>query len=246
MIDRGLLLALLLMAVALLGVVRWLPPRTLAARAVWDEAALAVFVGTLAGRLTALVFDDPAGLLRIRDIPLFRGGVDFWPGAFAAAAVLAIGAHRKDVDPAGRLADLLPYALVVYAVYEAGCLLRDGCFGPMSSVGLVPRGVGVREFPVSLALAVAAVAVAAMVRRVRAPLLAVAVGLGALAWLRFAASFWLPKIGHGLGRPAVESLVVAISASLIGALAWVTARRRPLEPTAPTSPPAPTYDTMSS
>ena len=244
MIDRGLLLALVLMALALLVVIRLAPPRTLPSRAVWDEAALAAFVGTLAGRLVALAFDDPAGLLRIRDIPLFRGGVDFWPGAAAAVTVLVIGARRAGVDPAGRLADLLPYALVLYGVYESGCVLRDGCFGPVSPVGLVPHGVGVREFPVSLALAGAVFAVAAVVRHLVVPSVALALGLGSLAWFRFAASFWLPKLGDGVGRAPVESLVVAVGALLAGSLLWAIARRRPPEPVAPTSEVPPRYDTQ--
>ena len=246
MIDRGLLLTLVLIALVLLGVTRMVPPRTLAPRALWDEAALAAFVGTLIARLVTLAFDDPAGLLQVRDIPLFRGGVDFWPGATAALTVLVIGARRSEVDPVSRLADLLPYALAAYATYEATCLLRDGCFGPVSPVGLVPPGVGVREFPVGLALAVAVAGVAVAARRAAIPSVTLAVGLGSLAWLRFAASFWLPTIRPGLGRPAVESLAAALIVSLVGAFAWVRARRRRQSPSAPTSASTPTYDTMSS
>lgn len=246
MIDRGLLLTLALMALVLLGAVRLAPPRTLAGRAVWDEAALAGFVGTLAGRLAALAFDDPAGLLRIRDIPLFRGGVEFWPGAAAVAAVLLIDARRREVGPVARLADLLPYELLLYGTYEAACLLRDGCFGPVSLVGLVPRGVGVREFPVDLALGVAVGGVALAVRRVGMPTVALVVGVGSLAWLRFVASFWLPRLGVGLGRPAVESFIVAVLVSLVGALVWVRVGRRRHGTVAPTSASVRSYDTMSS
>src|SRR3546814_6179302 len=43
------------------------------------------------------------------------------------------------------LPELAPFALWGYALYEATCGLRDGCYGPVSSLGLTPDGLAERR-----------------------------------------------------------------------------------------------------
>lgn len=143
---------------------RWWPLRTGIHSSYTDLVILPVVVGLLVGRLVNVAFDAPGSFGRIGDLLIIRSGVDFWPGALVAVALVAWGGRADGVGVVARLADLAPLALIGYAVYEGCCLFRDGCYGPAGSIGLRPPGVATTMFPVGLAVAVVVVAVAVAVR----------------------------------------------------------------------------------
>lgn len=228
MIDRGLLVTVAVMAVAVPVLARLAPPRTLERSELLDAALPAIFAGLVAGRLTAVALDDPTALSRLRDILLIRGGMEFWPGVAAGLGLFALGARRSPVRLPVRLADLAPYAMWEYALYEGLCLVRDGCFGPRTAVGIRPGGLGNPQLPIGVFIAVAVVGAGIVIRRVgsRYPSLAVVGAVGAVAIVRSIASFWLPRIGSALTRQHIESLVVAALAVLTGAAVALRIRER--------------------
>jgi uncharacterized membrane protein YhaH (DUF805 family) len=122
------------------------------------------------------------------------------------------------VSPAARLAAITAPALVAWACYEATCLLRDGCPGPVSSIGLRPEGLVQRMFPIGLGVAATAAIAAATVRRWHRRglpnLLVIGLALVAVAAIRSVASIWLPHIGDGLTRQHRTSIAVALIASM--------------------------------
>ena len=226
MIDQGLVLTVVAMVAVVGIVVRLAPPRTLPVAAVFDATISALLGGVLAGRVIAMVLDDPSGLTRLGDIVVLRGGVEFWPGLAVGCGIAALTA-RGDSPVSARLADLAPYGLGAYAVYEAACVVRDGCFGPASPLGLRPGGVGEPQFPVAVVVALAVVPLAVTVRQLalRSPASALLAAVGGLAAVRWVAAFWLPRIGSGPTRQQTASLVVALSACLAAAaLRWVRPR----------------------
>lgn len=228
MIDRGLLLTLAVMAVAAPALVRLARPRTQEAGALIDSALAAMLAGVLVARVVAMALDDPTGLTRVRDILVIRGGVEFWPGVVAAMVVLTTSAWRAGAAVVPRLADLSPFALWEYALYEAACLVRDGCFGPHSLIGVAPGGLGSRQLPVGVLVGVAMAALGVLVRRLAAarPVYALLVAVGGVALVRSVASFWLPKIGTSLTRQHIESLAVTAAAvAAIGAHLLASGRR---------------------
>ncbi len=241
MIDQGLLLSAAAVVAVVWVLARLAPPRTLAAGDVLDASVWAVFAGLMAGRVTAMILDDPSGLRRLGDILILRGGVEFWPGLAVGSGVLALSARRQGVAPGARLADVAPYGLAAYAVYEAACVVRDGCFGPVSSLGLAPAGVGEPQFPVGVALALGVAGLAVGVYRTRAwtPGWSLLLALASLAAARYLAAFWLPRIGSGPTRPQVESLAVLLGAVAI-ALGSLVAGRTRTRKTASSSSPGPT------
>ena len=223
MIDSGLLVSLGATLGSVWVLARLMPPRTMAARDIIDSSLTGILTGIATARVAAMAFDDPAGLRRLGDVLLLRGGLDFWPGVLAGALTLTVIWHRSGVAVVPRLADGAPYALCAYAAYEATCLARDGCFGPRSPVGLRPGGLGSPQFPIGLAVAIAVIGLAAGVRRLAAQSGAPAVMLavGGLAATRFVAAFWLPRVSLGPTRQQVESLVVLAVAAVAGAVMMV-------------------------
>ncbi|HVT75893.1 MAG TPA: prolipoprotein diacylglyceryl transferase family protein [Acidimicrobiales bacterium] len=215
MIDRGLLLSVALIVATVWLVARRWPPRLQREESVLSASFNPITAGVVAGRLVAVAVDDPAALTHIRDLLVIRGGMEFWPGVAAAVAACALGVRRSrsQIPVTAELADLAPYALGAYAVYEATCLVRDGCFGPVSVLGLRPGGLGPTEVPIGLFVAAAVVALAVWVRRVgRTDLvLAIIVGVLGLAAIRSVAAIWLPKIGESASRPQMESLAIAVA-----------------------------------
>lgn len=226
MIDQSLLLSVLAMVAAVAASSRVARPATLGDRGVLDAATAPVLVGLLVGRIVAMVLDDPRGLMRPGDILIIRGGVEFWPGVLAGMAVAAVAAKRAGTDVSSRLADLAPHALVAYAVYEAFCLVRDGCFGPVASVGLRPEGIPQRQIPIGLLVAIATVAIAWAVRRLTAasPLRGVVLALAGVAAVRAAAATWLPRISDGPTRQQLQAVAV-LGALMALAAASLLARR---------------------
>lgn len=230
MIDQDLLLTMGAMAAVVALVPRWLKPRTLGdGRTVFDVLTPGLLVGVLVGRVTAMLLEDPQGLTRPADILILRGGADFWPGVVAGVAVTAMMAAREGVRVAPRLADLAPYGLLAYAVYEGACVLRDGCFGPQTTLGLYPAGVSTREFPIGIAVALVMMVLALAVRRLSSDLTVLLVSAAGLGAVRAMAAIWLPRVGSGPTRPQVISASVAILAAVAFALqrAWGRGGPRP-------------------
>ena len=227
MIDRALLATIVLMVAVVAGADRALRRSRPSAERVLAMASMPVAAGLAAGRLAAVLLDDPGTLRRPFDLLLIRGGMELWPGVAAGAAVAWVAARRDGVSGKGRLAELAPFGLWAYAAYEALCLVREDCFGPLWHLGPRPGGVGGGQFPVGVALGVAVAASGIVVwrssRRVSHASLVVA-SLWAIAAARSLAAFALPDLASGLTRPHIESLVVAS-----GAAVWLAAtgiRRR--------------------
>ncbi len=181
---------------------------------VLDVGFSAVVAGLVVARVVAVALDDPTGLGDLKSMLSVRGGVELWAGAAAGTAVVALRATRSGRSVWTVLACGAPLALWAYATWEAGCALRDGCFGPASPVGLVPPGLTQRVLPLGLLMATAVAGVGAVAWRCRrrAPVHAVIGSVAGSASVRAVASFWLPALGDGLTRPHRESLVVAILA----------------------------------
>ena len=232
MIDSGLLLTVLAAGVVLWLVPRLAKPADAATGNVLDLLAGPALAGLAGGRVVAMALDDPGGLRSLRDIMLVRGGVEFWPGVVLAASGVALMARRDGVSPEVRLADLTPYALLGYATYELGCFVRDGCFGPIVSWGVRPRGVGPPQFPVGALVAAAVVVLALLLRRLPLDRRRLAAGVAGLAAIRYVAAFWLPKLSAGPSRPQIESLAVLLAAAAATGTAWCVTRmsHRPTTP----------------
>lgn len=227
MIDQGLLWSMAVMAVAVWLTLAIAPPRTTKRRNLLDSSIGPALLGLLVGRVAAMLLEDPRSLARPADILVLRGGVELWP-AVSIGVVAGFAATRRD----GRngwaaLADSAPTALVGYASYEAGCLARSGCFGPVSKIGLIPPGLTSAMVPVGLLMAIAIVALAAAVRRhtLHDDFGGVALAIGGLALVRSVASIWLPKIGNGPTRQHVESVLVIVVATSAALARWVYRRR---------------------
>ncbi|MEP7020315.1 MAG: hypothetical protein ABI808_06665 [Pseudonocardiales bacterium] len=197
-------------------------PDSAVATGLIDTTSGALLIGIAIGRLAAVAIDDPGSLTSLSDLLIIRSGVEFWPGVAAGVGWIAFRARQDNVSPAVRLAAITAPALVAWACYEATCLLRDGCPGPVTTFGLRPDGLVQRMFPVSLGIAAAAAGAAVVVRRWHRhglpDLQVIAVALLSLATIRSFASIWLPHIGNGLTRQHRTSIAVAI-VTFIGLLA---------------------------
>lgn len=219
MIDRGLLLSVAAIAAGVAGIARLAPPRLTKSESLFDLLTLPLLAGVAAARVAAVALDDPSALGRVRDLLIIRGGMELWAGILAGAlTALVVRRRDADVSPVAGLADLAPYALWGLAIYEGACILRDGCFGPASSLGLRPTGVGYAEVPIGFGVAVALVIVGAGTRRLGSsdPPAALVVALGGLAVVRSLAAVWLPRISTGLTRQHRESLVVLAATGVTG------------------------------
>lgn len=233
MVDVGLLVTIALIVIVVTVFVRpW--PTSAAERGVIDTASGAATIGLIAGRLAAVALDDPGALTKLNDLLIIRSGVEFWPGAAAAVAWLVVQARREHVGVWDRLAALAPAGLVAWAVYEATCVVRGGCPGPASLLGLHPDGLVTSVFPVGLAVGGFAAGFALLLslaqRRGLPPRRTVLAAMTAMAITRSIASVWLPHIGEGLTRQHRTSLVVAAVGT--GALAadFICSRSRHREP----------------
>ena len=229
MIDVGLLASMAIMLIIPAVFVRPWPPSAVATGLI-DVSSGQLLIGIAVGRLAAVAIDDPGSLSSLGDLLIIRSGVEFWPGLAAGLTWIALRAHHDDVAPLQRLAAITAPALVAWAAYEATCLLRDGCPGPLSSLGLHPAGLVERMLPIGLMVAVAAVGAAAGIRRWHRhgmpSLQVVALALAALATIRSVASIWLPHIGNGLTRQHRSSIIVAV----ITATGFVVLRLRGRRP----------------
>lgn len=220
MLDTGLLLSGAVIAVVAWFVARWTIAKVeedgspLAPNDSLDLLLWAGMAGLLAGRAAAVLLDDPDSLRSLRSFLVIRGGVEMWPGAAIAAGVLAVTLHRRRVAVLATAAVLTPVAVTAYATFEATCVVREGCYGPRSPIGLRPDGLSEPTVPLGLLvggfLAVVAVLLA---RRATWPAHThLLVAIGSVAGLRSVASVWLPRIGDELTRQHRESIVVTVLA----------------------------------
>lgn len=225
MIDVGLLASIAIMLIVPAVFVQpW--PASAVVPGVIDVAGGALLLGVVAGRLTAVAIDDPGSLTSLGDLLVIRSGVEFWAGAVAALTWIAIRSRNDNVAPIERLAAITTPALVAWASYEATCILRDGCPGPVSSIGLRPEGLVQKMLPIGLMVAVVAAGVAAglrwLHRRGMSHAQVLTLALVGVATIRSVASLWLPHIGSGLTRQHTTSMVVAV----VGAITFVALRVR--------------------
>jgi hypothetical protein len=222
MFDLGLVATGVVMLAVLATSARWAPTSSLRRDEIVDRLYVPALTGLLVGRFTAVTLDDPTSLRSIRALLVIRSGVEFWAAVAAGLAVLAWSLRRGRRDVLLGLADLAPFLLWAYAAYEASCVLRDGCYGPVSAVGLIPDGLQTRQLPVGLLVALAATALAFALRQLWSPTPGekVLLAVGGLALIRSVAAFWLPRLGPGLTRPHIESLTITAAAAVIaGAVA---------------------------
>lgn len=213
MLDTGLLLS----GVVMIGAM-WFAARLLrlpeSPSATLDWLVTPGIVGLLAGRAAALVLDDPTSLGSLRSFLVIRGGAELWPGAVVAAGVLAVSLRRAREPVIGTMARLAPIVLIGYAAYEATCVLREGCYGPVSPLGLRPDGLSTRMLPagVVVALSLGVVAVLLVRRLSDAPVASLLLAIAAVGGARSLSSVWLPRLGDELTRPHRESIGVLATA----------------------------------
>ena len=218
MIDVGLLASLAILVIVPTVFVRpW--PASAAEAGFIDTSSGSLIVGIVVGRVVAVGIDDPGSLTSLSDLIVVRSGVEFWPGVAAGIAWMAFRARHDEVAPVRRLAAITAPALIAWACYEATCLLRDGCPGPVGSIGLRPDGLVKRMLPIGLIVAVAAAAAAIVLRRLHrrgmADLEVVTLTITAIAAIRSIASIWLPHIGDRLTRQHQTSIAVLIATSTV-------------------------------
>lgn len=216
--DGGFLLSAgaVLIVLLLFGRTRRPDEPTLSEAAFWPTA-----VGLLVGRLVALGIDDTDSLRSMSNLLLLRGGVELWPGVLAGtlAALAIVRIRHRSVATTARL--LVPSAVAAWATYDLACLIRDGCPGPSSPIGLRPPGLTTTQLPVSLIAGLAGLGAAVLLRKAaprRGTARLILTGLLVTAALRSIESIWLPSLASGLSRPWSESLVV-LAVSSIGLLA---------------------------
>ena len=200
-----------------------------------DDVTVPLLVGLVTGRLVTLALDDPNSIGSLSDMFVIRSGVEFWPGAAAAAGVVAWQANRAGGSPMQRLATVAPLALVGYAAYEATCAFRDGCLGPVSPVGLRPPGLQTTMLPVGWLMAAGTLAGAVIVHRLKdsvRPAVVVVAALIVVAAVRSLGSLWLPHIGGGLTRQHRTSVAILVVATA-GLLVMFSSRVRTTETVAP-------------
>lgn len=230
MIDVGLLLSVLTSLGAAIVLAWYREPLTESSGLI-DAVAWPLLVGVVVGRMTSLMLDDPSSLTNVRDILAIRGGVEFWPGLAGGLVVVSVKVRRSGLPVTARLADLAPYGLAAAAGYQATCLVREGCYGPGSPIGLRTDAFHPTVFPVELAGAlVLLVAAISLVRRRerQAPWFTIVAAVATLAVERSVTSFWLPVVGDGLSRAHVASIVVALSGALVLVVAATRTRSRVL------------------
>lgn len=227
MADYGLLLSIAAL-LSLPALFAWRHPlRTSDGQVVSDVALPALGVGVVVGRVVSLALDDTRSLTRVGDFLIIRSGVEFWAGVVAGLLVIARSARRDQVGVLERFADIAPAALVAQAGYNLTCLVRDGCYGPDWALGPTPKGLSHGMLPVELMGSAALLAVAVLLasNRRSAPITILA-GLGSLALVRAVTSFWLPRLGEGMTRQHITSVVVASACAAALAMVAVTTRRR--------------------
>ena len=224
--DVGLLLTVLIVVGGTQLVLRIAPPTGFDRSQLVEFFSTPVVVGLLAARVVFVLLDHPASVFLIRDLLVVRAGVEFWAGVVVAMVWVAVKGRRSPgrAGAVFKLAAAVPYLLVGVALYEASCLVRDGCLGPVANVGLVPNGLGSRMVPVGLLVAGALGLAAVVLHRAwtleaeQTVLLAFVV----LGGVRLVASWFLPDFGPSrVERESALALLLSV-----GGLIVFAARRR--------------------
>ncbi len=230
MIDYGLLMSIILALAAPSIVMRLRQPNTYELSvSAFDVMVVPGFVGVVVGRLATLGIDDPRAIGKLSDMLVIRSGVEFWPAVAAAAGVVAWTGYRDHVSPAARVTAIVPYALVGYGAYEAACIFRDGCFGPVSPFGLKPDGASITMLPIGLLMGLGAVGAAVFVvregRKAWPPGAIIAASVTLVGIIRSLGSIWLPKVGGELTRQHRTSIAITVLAGLATAAELMRSRR---------------------
>ena len=217
MIDRGLLWSMAIVLGTVWLTFRYVPQVKVDRRALSDLATAPTLLGILAARVGAIVLDNQRSMPTFRDFLSLRSGMDLWAGVLVACLYGARRAARAGRHPWEMLAEAAPYALWAYAAFEATCLVRDGCFGPVSWFGLRPVGISSPMFPIGLAVAAVAAVLGLLMHRAWALRRQSVVALTVVVTgsTRAIAAIWLPAIGPS--RVQAESAAVAAGV----AVAWV-------------------------
>lgn len=225
MIDLSLLLSMLTVIAGTLLALRLVPPFGFDRQKISEAASTPVIVGLVASRVVFLLFDNPASLSRIRDILVFRSGLEFWAGILFAVGFCCWQNRRTPEGLTVLLSAGVPYVLVGLAFYEGACLLRDGCLGPTSSVGLTPYGLTRPMIPVGLFVAAAFLVSAWLLRRNHTmnAVTKLSVSLAVLGGVRALASRYLPAFGSS--RVGLESFVAFLAGVLAFAVSLKMSRK---------------------
>lgn len=211
MIDLGLAASMAVTAAAVALVARRSDHRSHV-----DPAVGAFLVATLVARVVRLAVEHPEGLLRPLEVVSVRSGVEWWAGV---AAGVAWWWWRSPLTPvAARVAALAataPLLLVGAGVFSATCVVRDGCPGPASPVGLVPPGLSSRVFPTGVAIGLVLVGVGlALLFRPGPPVRVLAVAIGAVAVTRTLGTVLVPSLS-GWGPRELLDPVIGVGAVVV-------------------------------
>jgi hypothetical protein len=216
--DVGMLVSLVAVGVACWVRSRTLSPVTLGRDQLLGRLWLPMAVGMVIGRVASLGATGSLSGTSVGTFILVRNGVWFWPGLMAAAATAAIAARHEGVSTWRRLAELSCVGLVGYGTYEAACIVRDGCFGPASPIGLVPPDLSRPVLPLGLAVGALAVAGGVLLGRwwtLRARTVVLS-ALLLVAVLRSTAWFGLPRAtGTANLDQSVNLGVMTITAAIL-------------------------------
>lgn len=231
MIDPGLLGTLLIILVWMTLITRFVTSSVVDRHRLTDLVCGPVIVGFVVARLAAMAAENFGESLRLRDLALIRSGMEFWAGLAAGLGWAAWRWRGERPDVWSVFAAITPFGLWAYSLFEGTCLVRDGCLGPTSPIGLRPHGLESRVFPVGLAVAAVLSIIGVVLHRawaLHAPTVVFS-GLTSLAVVRAVAGFWLPAIGAS--RMQRESVVAALVIPLVWLLRALNARRtaRPRE-----------------
>lgn len=223
MIDLGLVWTFVAMGAVVWAFGRIAEPVTLERGSLVDAMWMPLLVGATVARFVYLLLAGALVSTGIGGFLLVRNGVSFWPGLIAACAVVIAAARREGVDPWTRGADLAPVALAGYGTFDATCILRDGCYGPATVVGLTPSGLSQPQLPVGIVAVTSALVLER--RSTLRPRTVALAALGAVAGFRWLTWFVLPRApGTGAAVQWANTIVLA-GIGLVGA---VKALRRPV------------------
>jgi prolipoprotein diacylglyceryltransferase len=202
--EFSLLIAALIAAFGLYGVLWWEAGRTNAAdctRDLWDTAIGAAVTGVVVGRLAAMILAGTNPITRPGDIIIVRGGVDTVAASVTAIVAFGVMARR---DLWGRLDAVAPAVLGALAAWHGACLTRDACLGTPSDLpwAFSQAGSEVTRHPTEFyaALLLVAGTIALIMGKKRHPPAGVVAGvaLALAAGVRLATEPLRPVLGAGL------------------------------------------------
>lgn len=195
-----------------------------------DFATIPIVVGVVAARLATVLIEHPAGIVSLREIAIVRGGTEFWIGVAAGSAAVGLTVrYTHRIVP--RLALIAPFGLIAYGLYQAGCVIQDGCPGPPSPFGLVQKGIDQRVLPVGLAEGVVAILLGYWFMKrppASTPMIRLATLLAVLFVIRTVASLLKPTLGAIPSRDQIFGLLAGATAIVLWLYARTDGRRWPV------------------